>query len=184
MVYKAILSFHSEEYTIAQKTIEKAKSVTQIKHLKEQWLIFEAYIFFFGAIGKIKNWENEKFKLGKFLNQVPVFSKDKQGYNVSILTLQLLFFLQRKNFGLMIDRMEALKKYKSRHLESPETMRSYYFIEMLLVLVKHGFKKEKVITEVEGLRNELLALSVSVQGNRVEIVPYETLWDCVLDLLD
>lgn len=184
MVYKAILSFHAEQYEIAEKTVESAKSITDIKHLKEQWLIIEAYVYFFGAIGKIKYWNNDKFKLARFLNEVPVFSKDKRGNNISILILQFLFLLQRKNLGLMIDKVEALKKYKTRHLEGIDTVRSNCFIEMLLILVKHSFKRKIVLKEVNELKQKLWSMPVSVQGSEIEIVPYEILWNCILDLLD
>jgi hypothetical protein len=66
----------------------------------ELWKIRQSiYILFIEA--EIINSPNENilrpFKIGKFLNEVPIFSKEKRGMNISILVVQILFMLVRKN---------------------------------------------------------------------------------------
>ncbi len=56
------------------------------------------------------------FKLGKFLNTTPLYSKDKRGINVSILLMHIVFLLQRKDFNAIIDRTDSLNQYAYRYL--------------------------------------------------------------------
>ena len=44
-----------------------------------------------------RNYPLSKFKLGRFLNELPSFSKDKRGANIDILIIQILIFLLEKN---------------------------------------------------------------------------------------
>ena len=60
--------------------------------------------------------ELPEFKLGKFLNTTPVFSKDKRGINVSILLMHIAFLLQRKDYNAIIDRVDSLNQYAYRYL--------------------------------------------------------------------
>ena len=48
-----------------------------------------------------------EFKIGKFLNTTPVFSKDKRGINVSILLMHISYLLQRRDYSSIIDRIDS-----------------------------------------------------------------------------
>ena len=110
-----ILLFHSNQlqkaYFIYQKTINHPNFRIQYKNISEHWKIHEAFIYYFILTGKItpeKNSELKKFRISKFLNDVPTYSKDKRGTNTSILILQILFLLQQEKYSKIIDRMEAI----------------------------------------------------------------------------
>ena len=54
--------------------------------------------------------EGKKFRVSRYANDVPIFSKDKQGLNVPILISQIALLLQEKKYNIVIDRMEAIGK--------------------------------------------------------------------------
>ena len=123
----------------------------------------------------------KRFKLGKFLNEVPKFSKDKKGMNINILIIQILVLLKDRRWPSIVDRIDALKAYIYRHLKSESTLRSDTFLSMLAVLPKSAFQWDQVEARPAQLRNQLQQgpiLSVDF-----EIVPYEDLWEFVLELL-
>lgn len=190
-----ILLFHSKQFQKANEIYRQAIDHSNFKFLnknyKEQWLIVEAFVNYFISIGKIEKegkekGGNKKFRISKFLNEVPNYSKDKRGTNVTILILQILFLLQRKKFGDVIDRMEALTVYCHRYLRKDDTFRSNCFIKMLLQLPSAHFNKTAAIRKVKKYHDllEKNPLEMANQGSEIEIVPYEMLWEFVLESLD
>lgn len=191
-----LLAFRAKEYpkiySILQQVKDHEKYDKMPRNIRELWNLNEAYVHFFISINKIKvqvdlgGEKVQKFKLNKFLNEVPLFSKDKRGINISILIIQLLFLLQQKKYGIVIDKVETLNAYCYRYLKKDNTFRSNCFIKLLLLLPKCDFhrvaverKSKKILTKLQSV-----PLEVARQSAEIEIVPYEDLWEIVLDMLD
>ncbi|MEL6635425.1 MAG: hypothetical protein AAFW73_15220 [Bacteroidota bacterium] len=190
-----LLSLHTEQYDrgcdIYFDTIESDRYRLLSDHKKENWRIYGAFIHYLIEIGKVSTRAEEegqrrRFKLGKFLNEVPTYSKDKRGLNIPILIIQSLFLLHRRRFSEVIDRTEALNTYAYRYLRRDETYRSNCFIKMILTLPAANFHRQAVIRRARKFREklELEPLEVSGESSEVEIIPYEKLWEMVLDSLD
>ena len=191
--YYIILLFHSTQFekafSIYQKAISNSNFQNQYKNISEHWKIHEAFIHYFILKGKIIIEEEKrlkKFRITKFLNEVPTYSKDKRGANISILILQILFLLEQKKYQKIRDRVEALQVYTYRYLRKDHTYRSNCFIKMLLQLPKSKFNKTAVERKVEKYKEKLQKATNNIanQSSLIEIVPYETLWEYVLDSLD
>lgn len=191
--FHMILCFHSKNFqkafSIYQKVVNNPYFNHQNRNISENWRIHEAFIHYFISIGKIKVARKEKvkkFRLSKFLNEVPTFSKDKRGANVTILILQVLFLLQQGQYDKIIDRMEPLKTYNHRYLRKDDTFRSNCFIKMLLQLPKNSFHKAAVLRKADKYWEKLKSVPINVanQSSEIEIVPYETLWQYILESLD
>jgi tetratricopeptide (TPR) repeat protein len=191
--YYMILSFHSENYRkafdIYQSAVKHPGFRQQQKNVTEHWQVYEAFIHYFISIGKIQPISGgpaKKFRLRRFLNSAPTYSKDKRGANISILILHVLFLLREKKYGEIIDRMEALQTYTHRYLRRDDTFRSNCFIKMLLTLPAASFHKKAVLRKAKKYWDNLrsVPLHAANQNAELEIVPYETLWECALESLD
>ena len=191
--YTIILRFHAKQFEKAFETFLLAIQNNNFSKLPpsliEPWKIHEAFIFYFIRTGKIENTDSKKlksFRINKFLNEVPTYSKDKYGTNITILILHVLFLLLDGRYGEIIDRMESLKTYTHRYLRKDHTFRSNCFIKMLLQLPAASFHKEGVIRKAKKYKDKLesVPLEKANQSVEIEIVPYEMLWEFVLDSLD
>lgn len=192
--YYMILLFHSEQWQKAFTVFQEATAHPNFKRLPdnvmEQWRIYEAFIQFFISLKKIKLEEKtespKNFRVSKFLNEMPTYSKDKRGNNITLLILQVLFLLQRKQFDAVIDRMESLNVYCHRYLRKDATFRSNCFIKMLMILPQAHFNRTAAIRKTAKMRSRLneVPLEVANQSSELEIVPYEQLWKLVLETLD
>lgn len=192
--YYMVLLFHSEQWLKASSLFYKAIQSPFYKNLPdnilEQWRIHEAYIEFLIVIGKIeksaRQATDKKFRISKFLNEMPTYAKDKRGNNITLLILQVLFLLLRKDFDGVIDRMEALNVYCHRYLRKDGTFRSNCFIKMLMILPSAHFNKTAAIRKSAKIRKRLeeVPLETANQSSGLEIVPYELLWELVLETLD
>jgi hypothetical protein len=145
------------------------------------WLIHNAYLQF------MLQYENhpraDRFNLYKFINEVDIYSKDKPGYNFSIIVIELMFYLLSDNRDRYIDRMTALMSYRLRHLNSKAFKRSNVFAQLLLSVDKYSFSYEKIKISAEKKYNYLASLEDRLSINEWEIISYDRLWEIVLDLL-
>ena len=190
-----ILSLHARHYQRACEVFLEAVSHRGFRKLreidKEQWRIHEAYIHFLLENGKAAfgqaNGQLRKFRLGRFLNEVPLFSRDKQGMNVAILIVQILFLIVKKRYKEAVGRIDSVNKYRVRYLYRDKALRrSNYFVKMLIQIPLCGFHKAAVLRKSEKYHKQLKAIPLEVanQTYGIEIIPYEDLWDFVLESLE
>ena len=189
-----ILCFHTREYQAAYELIMETTEHPRFQflpdHAKEMWRIFEAYIHYLIEVERIQVPDNDtyfnKFKLGRFLNDTPIFSKDKRGMNIPILIIHILFMILHSRYDRAIDKIEAIEKYCSRHLRKNDTFRSNCLIKMLVKIPSNGFHRAGVIRKAAPIFDKLksIPLDVANQTNEIEIIPYEDLWEMALDTLD
>lgn len=176
--YEVVMYFHQGKIREAGQIIRSMRKdyANEIKNFRETWLIYEAYAALLNG---------EKVRLGKFLNDVPQFSKDKRGMNINMLIIQVLVLLQRRKYGDLIDRMAALERYSYRYLKKDDTFRSNCFIHILLKLEKGDFNLIAVRRHAAKYLKALQSVPVekSKQDIDVEVVPYELLWEKVVEIL-
>ncbi len=187
-----LLSMHTQKYQRAYEVVQETKNTKGFNSLdkksKEIWTIYEMYTNYLIMQDRItaEKGRSIKIRLGKFLNEVPAYSKEKRRHNIPILIIQILFYAQQKNYNLAINRVGALEKYCSRHLRKKNDFRSNCFIKMLMELSKSGFHPIAATRKADKFFQKLKAhpLEVSNQSYSIEIVPYERLWEIVIGSLD
>ena len=158
---------------------------------KELWKVYGGYLWFL-LLYSNKNaqysdllGEGHSFRMSSLINDIPHYSKDTKGIKVAVLILQLLFFLQQKEFIEITKRIEALRVYLYRYLSVEEAYRSHYFIKMLMLIERYNFDPEKSHKMAARFLWKLLEanLQYTPTQTQIEIVPYEDLWNIVLNIL-
>ena len=193
---KLLISLRSEHYQEAYEVyllVSQRREFRQLyPYLAESWKLYRAYLEFFLRTEKIQPPADpakrlKRFRIGKFLNDVPAFSKDKRGMNISILIVQVLLFLADRQYDQVIDRMEAIEAYCYRYLKPTSHLyRSNCFLKMLLLLPKAKFQRERAHWRGRHLLQKLriAPAEIAFQNSEIEIIPYEDLWQQILQLLD
>jgi hypothetical protein len=187
-----ILRFYKRDYDGAFDIYQVATEHKGFRFLseieQENWRLYGGFIQLLAQAGKIYpercNGKLRSFKLKKFLNEIPVFSKDKRGKNIPLLIIHALFLLHLDRYEEAYDRMSALDKYADRHLkETPETLRSYYFIKALLQTQKAGFLRDTAEAKGAPLLERMSAMSSDFATSpcEVEVIPYEHLWEIAME---
>ncbi len=188
-----LLSMHTQHYTDAwrchQSVVQHARFESQPPQIREMWKIYGAYVHYLRQAGKVEGVEDlpeaGKFRMGKFLNEIPTFSQDKRGMNIPILIVQILFLISEREYALAIDRIEAIEKYCSRYLKQNDTFRSNCFIKMLLQMPAASFHQEAVFRKAQKHLEQLqsMPLEIANQTHEIEIIPYEDLWTMAMENL-
>lgn len=192
MEYYFLLCLHTQKFVRAVEVFHEVNSNPRLQNSPEfrleKWRVNEGYLHYVFESG----WEtthsenvdmfSKRFSLNKFLNEVPTYSKDKRGMNVSIIILQILFLLERGQLDAIASRTDALRVYSSRYLRKDDSYRSQLFIRMLLVVESKSFDYNKIVVATQGYRNRLLATTKGKHGtlDDTEIIPFELLWERIL----
>lgn len=182
--YYFLLAMHMGCYAEAAEQLQEAKGHHRFEFLteehREKWKIFEAYLqFVYPAI-------NSKFKIEKFLNEVPIFSKDKGGYNISILIAQILLLLAKENYMAIKEKENGLNIYCKRYVKKNSNYRSCYFTKLLLLMLRYDFDyrkiKQRANAYLDKLKGEKKKYGSGIET--IEVIPYETLWEEIMKKLE
>lgn len=186
-----MLCMHTEHYLEANVILQEVLSVSAFRrmppYIQELWQINQAYVFLLKETGILPEGEkHHSFKIGKFFNEVPVYSKDKRGVNIPILILQFIFWLNRGKFNRLFDRTESLRQYVYKYLKNPNLKRSNLFLKMLCATADASFHPIAVKRKTEKWHQELIRtpLDLSNQPFELEVMPYEKLWEIVLAIIN
>jgi len=125
-------------------------------------------------------------RLARYLNSIPELYVDKKGMNVSIIIIQLLYYIILKDLDKLDSRFEAIEKYLTRYMKSDPLYRSYSFIRMLLQVPKQNFHPVAVQRHAKKYIANLEAISFleSHHPIEIEVMEYEVLWEELLRFLE
>lgn len=189
-----LLSLHAAEYQEAYVVFHRAVRHRRFGALpagiRQSWKIFEAYLYYLHENKQLMPEANDpvfnRFRMSRFLNETPLFARDKRGMNIPILIFQILYLILVRRYDETIDRIEALEKYASRYLKKDDTYRSNCMIKMLLQIPASNFHRAAVSRNAEKFYRLLseVPLDFAQQAHEVEIIPYEALWEMALASLE
>jgi hypothetical protein len=190
-----ILALHTRQFSTAYEVFCQATGQARFKaqqeEIQEYWRVLEAYLYFLYALGELPEADNDerftKFRIGRFLNQIPIFSRDKRGVNVSILIIQILLLVSQQRYHDTFAKIDAMEQYCRRHLFTKDTIRSFYFLKALLELPKNSFHKAGVQRKAAKHLEKMKTHPLEEAGQTTfltEIIPFEALWEYIIGLLD
>ena len=184
------LSLHAAQYDQAldtlYKSIHHARFAFLPENVKEIWHLYEAYIYYLILAGKASDKsKGQKLELARFINAPPIVSEDISEINIAITVIKFLLMLQERNFSWILDNVEAVEQYCHQHLQGENTQRSYCFLKMLLCIPACGFDAALSSSKAEDYLLKLndSPLQVANQTYEIEVIPYEHLWEIVLETL-
>jgi hypothetical protein len=186
-----LLAMHTAHYAEALAVYHSVAEFSSLsstpKRYQDRWLLNRAYIYYLEAVGKLDFGDAKdpwgKFRLNKFLNNVPAFSRDKKGMNIPVLILQIVYSIALKRFALTVDRIEAIEKYRSRHIKRDESYRANLFVRILLQFPIVAFHSNGVRRKTEKDLKLLHdnPIDLANQSLEMEILPYETIYELALE---
>lgn len=174
LIYEVCNKLHQQKYQEAYTLLceaEKKRSVNPA--LSEQWIIIKGFFRILTNAGIIKN--DVKYRIGKVLNEVPEFNKDKYGNFINILILKSIIRIQEDK-GKAIENREAIERAAIRY--TGQNSRERLFLKMLLSIPRLQFDKDKILKCNTEYLSQLRTSQQNVEN--LDIIPWCTLWDIVL----
>ncbi len=193
MEYYLLLAIHTENYIQAQAIFNQAGNTSDFRKLdgviREKWAIYEAYLLYLIESRDIDpNFVMKQLRkssrLSRFLDTPPSYPREQKMFQLLVMILQALFLLQRRNFQQATEKIEHLKNFTSRNLDKEEFERPRQFVRLLQRLSKARYHPDE-LSGVDKLLEHLSEHPFYYHGalNEMEIIPYEKLWEIVLDKL-
>jgi hypothetical protein len=149
---------------------------------RDTWHLFGGYFHLLAALGELNAGAVEEavgeFRYAKISNEIELVDKDKEGMNIPLVLLPVIYNLVNNTFEESNISVDALEKYRKRYLDNETNRRSAAFLNMLIAFAKKDYQsasaEKKIQKELQILDSEPPQLAR--QSFAVEIVPYEDLW--------
>lgn len=158
---------------------------------QESWHQYGLLLLFLIQLDKIPPSESlnkvkPKLRLGKLLNELQEYAKDKSGQNLSIRILHAMILLVSKRYDEFEESLPPLQAYIQRYIRKyPELARSGMLVKMLSHIPAVGYDAERAAwrarTQLEKMTvpPETLPLKIT----EMEVIPYEKMWQFVVEFL-
>ena len=127
-----------------------------------------------------------KLRLGKLMNEMPEYSKDKAGLNLAIRILHVLILLASKKFGefeVALDPLQSyIHRYKRHH---PEIFRCDLMVKMLSIIPKVDYDVERTAWRAKPFLEKMIVPpeQLPLKITEMEVIPYEKTWEYMLEFL-
>jgi len=176
-----VMSDYTKAYDIYSETVLRSDYSSLPAIQQEKWTLFGAYLWV--AVNILHpdktlsfKWNGElsgNIDIQKIWQSMPGLGRDKEGYNISLIIAQLLYFIVQKDEEQYLLRKKLLMRYVKRNIPDESNQRTLYFVEMLR---RSGREKD------DAMYQKLITIPQTpeqfIEG--LEVVPYETLWNEIL----
>jgi hypothetical protein len=183
-------SRHKEAMQGCIESINHEDFKNQSKDVQEELNIYQGYIQWLVAVGKIRPSQVEaeqigSFDLNEFLKSIPTFAHDKRGLNVPVLMLQILWTISREDYDGFLERLDAFKQYKTRYLRDDPNSRTNLLIKLLTTVPELNYDLKKIKKQTDKTYNTLVNTTYSLKDetHEIEAFPYDMYWLYFLEYL-
>ena len=181
-----LLLMHKGDFDKSDEMIEDFmghvafNSLTSLR--KERWQLLKYFVLF--ARGeKVNNLYAVAKDIDVLQAQMPENSKDKEGYNFSIIALNLLALLAKQDIAGFHERIAAVKKYAYRYLRAPENKQHRIFADLMVLLDQSLTDDRNIKADVKNLLKELHdAERDPVSAEAMPPLPYGFVWEKVMEI--
>lgn len=185
-----LLALHTDNYINALAIVNQATDHSGLKkldqHVREKWAIYVGYVSFFAAIqgygAAVKVTTSSRiFRPSRYFNAPESYPKSHRNYAILLLILEILELANKRNHQELNDKLEKLKHFALRQLNKEEHYRPIQFIRLLQQLKKAEYEVDQ-IKNAEKYLSALKEQAFFYRGaiSELEIIPYEKLWEIVL----
>jgi hypothetical protein len=179
-----LLAMHARKYDLALRlyleVVENDFYEKISRMASERWTLYRTYLYFINPSSELL-----KFSYRDLLTAVPEYGKDKQGFNVAILIIQLMYYLRERDLEALNYRIGYLRKYMGTHLKDTFSDRSRLFFKLLLLAEREEL--DPVECQKKGMPIFEKLKAIPPPGDayaEIEIIPYEHLWELALQILE
>ncbi len=171
---KFLIETHTGHFDAARRiyeaTLGEKRFAVLPENRTERWNIFERHLDY--AQGRIPAFRS----VASLLEHLPVYSKDKLGFNASLILLQIVLLAERGDVKAMGQRIQALRQYREEMLGDEGNEQLFALFALLDSL---GENLERIPKWLREVRPQIKAFRniKAAPFDGVQILSYEWLWD-------
>jgi hypothetical protein len=144
--------------------------------IKERWKVFEHYLRY-SVSGEHLIFEAKKRSKVKLI--IPIQSKDKQGFQVALILLNILSLLEAGKKQEIIRQKEALSTFRFKYLVGKQSNQSFLLFRLIVIMVESEFDLYKMRNKIIGIERKLSKSKPSSAEilECVQILPPLWMWE-------
>ncbi len=175
MEHEFLLYLHGLKFDLASacltEVVSNRRFESQAEQVRQKWAGFGHYIDFVRPEAAPRKTQ----PFNKSIREIPIYAKDKAGYNITLIILQYLVLVDRGKFDEIITRSEALSQYLTRNLRMKQSKQLYAFIKCLVLLQKHDFSVAK--SRRYTARYVRVFSTGQYPPGEAQVLPFQYMWD-------
>jgi hypothetical protein len=197
--YEFLLMMQTMKFVSADRIYKEVQGHERFnslaKHLQDRWQMFGFHIQYVmkstsadpaNDISFKKSYlmRNKEFK--SRLLDFPTYRKDKKGFNVAILNLNILVALEENNLDLLIKQEDALSSYRFKYLNEKHCRQSFILFKLIRLMTKNGFDLKRIEKKASLFEKDLgihkLKAGEIFEG--IQILPPQWVWNRIKEILE
>ncbi|WP_161891024.1 hypothetical protein [Pontibacter russatus] len=180
-----LLALHAQRYAQAGELLQKVlrnRFFHQIQQpARERWELYRRHLVLVNNVLPERLRSELPRNMFSELINLP---KDKAGFNLSLLVLDVIKSFANKNIDDYEPQAERIRKYIMKYMRGEKAERPRLFLRLLLLAVRHELDFARTSKAASNLAAKLSQADPPGDAfAEVEIVPYENLWEAVLIIL-
>jgi hypothetical protein len=180
--YEFLLLMHTKQWRKAialhQLVVTQSRFPSQPDHVKQKWELFGHYAALIPEVGKMHSTVIKSNDFEKLLREVPIYHRDKEGYNTSLLILQYLILASNGDIKALTEKSGAMAKFVYRNFRGRHDGQTFAFLKALLFLNNSDFDVKKAKTRAKRYIEVFNAIG-NENVDETQILPFEVMWDWV-----
>lgn len=160
-------------------------------NLYQSWEIRRAFCHLLIMMDKVDEqtvfeFPLKQLRINKFINETQSVQKEKRGLNIAVILVPLIYYLIKKQYGKIQEKMDSLKQYSFKYLRKDDTLRSNCFIKMILKMPEADYHPKRTARYVSKYKKILHAnpARLAINQTDTEIIPYEDLWEMIEEVME
>jgi len=193
--YEFLLMMQTLKFTEAEKIYEQVISHERYDSLsdasKKLWKLFGLHIKYVAQSKQTSDGQFKKSYLSRnrdfrtLFIHFPSYRKDKRGFNIAILTLNILVALEEGKLDDILKQEDALSSYRFKYLNAKHCHQSFVLFKLIRLVIKKEFDLEKVNEAASSIEKELTIakLRPGEVFENIQILPPEWIWSRIKAIL-
>ena len=179
-----LLAVNAKNFELAFKIIDQVFEnklfVKLERDEREKWRLYNAYLHYAYS----GNFYMRNFNFVDFIEKLPEYDKDKEGFHMAILILQFLYNVERGDIEALKKRRDVMKEYMSNHFKENFSYRTRTFYKLLNIVTELELDPQKIQVKTRYLLSKLNETPIVGDSYmEMEIIPYEQLWELLTNMI-
>jgi hypothetical protein len=190
--YEFLLYMHSLRFAEARALLDRMKSnpryYAQSDVTLERWQLFDRYLRI--AEGEAPSEPRRRVReqtaaelFRDFARDVPIYARDKAGFNIALLILHVYVLLATNRRGEITMRTDVMPRYLQRHLKGQQSSPTAGFLKTLIYLERCSFDLAVFLPKGQKHLDLFLAPQGKVEIEECQALPYPFMWQLFVELL-
>jgi hypothetical protein len=164
-----------QAYALHQKILHHRRFFAQPEQVKEKWALFKQY----STLALEHETPSIKYSFNRILKDVPIYRRDKGGYNAALVILQHLILLSKGDFVNMLKKSDSIMQYNYRYLRERHHTQLYAFFKTILILEKTNFNIQETKIQAEKFIEQFSKYGLD-KINEAQTLPFDLMWSWII----